>query len=169
LSELRSYLAAQLPEYMVPAAFIPITMPLTASGKINRRALPAPTTTLTLTAAEFVAPRNALEELLAALWAELLGLEKVSVQDDFFQLGGHSLLATRLVSRIREMFQVELPLRSLFDHSTVAGLAEALLEDPSRRGQVEQMAALLVELNQLSDAELEARLVGRSLQEEVIG
>ncbi|HEU4562947.1 MAG TPA: amino acid adenylation domain-containing protein, partial [Longimicrobium sp.] len=125
---LRAHLSNRLPEYMVPAAYMRLeALPLTANGKVDRRALPAPE----LASAEewYVAPRTPVEEVLAGIWAELLRLERVGVTDSFFELGGHSLLATRVVSRIRELFGVELPLRALFEGPTVAELA----------GRVEEM------------------------------
>jgi amino acid adenylation domain-containing protein len=121
--ELRSALAASLPTYMVPAFFVPLAaFPLTPTGKIDRRALPPPEAP----ADSFEAPQGPAEEELAALWAGLLGRERVGARDDFFALGGHSLLATRLLARVREAFGVALPLRTLFEAPTVAGLARAI-------------------------------------------
>ncbi|HLL45257.1 MAG TPA: amino acid adenylation domain-containing protein, partial [Longimicrobiaceae bacterium] len=120
---LRERLRAGLPAHMVPAAIVVLeTLPLTPSGKLDRRALPAPE----FGSAEerYVAPRTPAEEVLAGIWAEVLGVERVGVAENFFDLGGHSLLATRVVSRIREVLAVELPLRALFEAPTVAGLAE---------------------------------------------
>ena len=158
---LRSYLQQKLPEYMVPVRFVMLqALPLTPNGKVDRRALPAPGAA---PAQRFVAARNALEEALAGLWAELLGVSGIGVNDNFFELGGHSLLATRLVSRVRDTFQIELPVRQLFDHPTVAGLAAAMLEDPASRGRLETTARLLVELSALSEAEIEARLAAKDV------
>ncbi|HSU14717.1 non-ribosomal peptide synthase/polyketide synthase [Longimicrobium sp.] len=119
-SVLRAYLAASVPEWMVPAAFVFIpALPLTPNGKLDRAALPDPE----LAAETYVAPRTETERALAAIWAELLDAEQVGAEDNFFHLGGHSLLATRLAARVRAAFEVDLPLRALFEHPTVAALA----------------------------------------------
>ena len=121
---LRAYLVERLPDYMVPTAYVVMdALPLNASGKVDRKALPAPEGAQ-LASAEYVAPRTPVEAGLAGIYASVLKVERVGVHDDFFALGGHSLLATQLVSRVRETFQVELPIRDLFDAPTVAGLAE---------------------------------------------
>jgi len=126
-SELRSYLKQQLPDYMVPAAFVLLkALPLTPNGKVDRRALPAPDEMRPELEEQYAAPRTPAEEILAASWAKVLRRERVGVHDNFFELGGHSLLATQVISRVREAFQVELPLRCLFEAPTVATLCEAI-------------------------------------------
>ncbi|HEY7768546.1 amino acid adenylation domain-containing protein, partial [Longimicrobium sp.] len=118
----REHLLRELPEYMVPSAFVFLdALPLTPNGKLDRKALPAPD--FTPAEERYVAPRTPVEEVLAEIWAEVLRLERVGVEDSFFELGGHSLLATRVVSRVRDVFAVELPLRALFEGPTVAELA----------------------------------------------
>jgi amino acid adenylation domain-containing protein len=120
---LREHLKEILPDYMVPAAFVSMdALPLTPNGKVDRRALPAPDPAAETQ--EYVAPRTATEEVLAGIWAEVLTRDRVGVDDDFFALGGHSLLATRVVSRVRAVLGVELTVRTLFEGSTVAQLAE---------------------------------------------
>ncbi|BDI19846.1 hypothetical protein ANSO36C_56480 [Nostoc cf. commune SO-36] len=128
ISELRHYLKAKLPPYMMPQAFVILeSMPLTPNGKVDRRALPAPDLHHQLKD-KYVAPRTPVEELLAQIWATVLKIEQVGIYDNFFELGGHSLLATQLISRIRSNFQVELPLRELFATATVAELAQSIQE-----------------------------------------
>jgi acyl carrier protein len=124
----RDYLKSQLPEYMVPSAFVWLAaLPLTPNNKVDRRALAA------LEVApeggrEFVPPETAIERLVASIWSEILGVEKVGRNDDFWALGGHSLLATRVLSRIDAALHVEVPLRTLFQSPTVADLAHAIGE-----------------------------------------
>ncbi|MFN6484869.1 MULTISPECIES: non-ribosomal peptide synthetase [unclassified Nostoc] len=134
VDELRSYLRTKLPDYMLPSTFIMLkALPLTPSGKIDRQALPALDQVRPETA-KFVAPRTPIEEVLGGIWSEILGIKQVGIHDSFFDLGGHSLLATQVASQVREAFQVELRLRSLFETPTIAGLAE-LIETAMRSGQ----------------------------------
>jgi amino acid adenylation domain-containing protein len=131
--ELRGLLADRLPEYMIPAAFVVLPeLPLTPHGKLDRRALPAPEPARPELRAEYVAPRSPAEEALAAIWTAVLNLERVGVHDNFFELGGQSLLATQVASRVRDVFQVDLSLRTLFQQPTVAALAAAV--EAARRG-----------------------------------
>ncbi|RKZ86612.1 MAG: non-ribosomal peptide synthetase, partial [Candidatus Parabeggiatoa sp. nov. 1] len=129
-TELRHFLKEKLPDYMIPSAFIPLeAMPLTPTNKINRRALvQLSVDSLKLSEETFVAPRTPEEELLAGIWATVLGIERVGSHDNFFDLGGHSLLATQVMSRIREAFSIKLPLINLFKYPTVAGLAERIAD-----------------------------------------
>jgi amino acid adenylation domain-containing protein len=128
--ELRRFLQDRLPEYMLPSVFVLITsLPTTPSGKVDRRSLPAPDRRRRETQGAYVAPRSDTEGLLATIWSELLGVDQVGVHDDFFsELGGHSLLGTRLITRLRETFQIELPIRRLFEGPTIAELALAIEE-----------------------------------------
>jgi amino acid adenylation domain-containing protein len=133
-SELRAHLKERLPEYMVPVVFVEIAeFPLTPNGKIDRRALPA-AESISIQASEYEAPRTLTEDLLSGLWANVLRLDQVGINDKFFELGGHSLLAIQLISRIRDAFGLELPLSDLFDHPTVAQLAQNI-ENRIRAGQ----------------------------------
>ncbi len=156
ISDLRSFLKEKLPDYMVPSAFVMLeALPLTPNGKVDRRALPAPDQTRPDLENGFVAPRTPVEKALAGIWTEVLGLKKVGVHDNFFDLGGHSLMATQVISRIRVAFQVEMPLRTLFETPTVAGLATAMLQDSDQRARVERRAQLILTVNQLSDDQVE--------------
>ncbi|HEY9665498.1 MAG TPA: amino acid adenylation domain-containing protein, partial [Coleofasciculaceae cyanobacterium] len=124
-SELRNYLKGQMPEYMVPSAFVMLeALPLTPNGKVDRRSLPAPDTLRPELDEAFVAPRTPVEELLTGIWSQVLNLERVGIHDNFFHLGGHSLLATQVMSRLYKTFQIELPLRCLFESPTIAELGE---------------------------------------------
>jgi acyl carrier protein len=133
-SELRAFLDSRLPEYMVPSAFVTLeVLPQTPSGKVDRRALPAPDQTRSEAAEEFVAPRTPIEEVLAEIWAQVLHLDRVGIHDNFFDLGGHSLLATQVASRVKQALQLELPLRRLFEAPRVSDLAiivaQLMIED----------------------------------------
>jgi amino acid adenylation domain-containing protein len=126
-ADVRRHAAARLPAYMVPGTFdVLAALPRLASGKLDRRALPRPVPQRAAGGELFVAPRNPVEEILAGTWCELLRLPVVGVHDDFFDVGGHSLLATQLISRVRDLFEVDVKVRSLFETPTVAGLAEAV-------------------------------------------
>ncbi|HEX8353744.1 MAG TPA: amino acid adenylation domain-containing protein, partial [Pyrinomonadaceae bacterium] len=127
VSDLREHLRGRLPEYMLPAAFVLLEeLPLTRNGKVDRKALPSPEQAQAMTEVAGDPLRTPFEEMLAGLWAGLLGAQGVRRDDNFFELGGHSLLATQVMSRVREVFHVELPLRTLFESPTVAGLAERI-------------------------------------------
>jgi amino acid adenylation domain-containing protein len=153
--ELAAYLAEQLPEFMRPAAWVTLAaLPLTANGKLDRAALPPPAGGTA--SRPYVAPRNAAEEVMAALWAELLGLERVGARDHFFDLGGHSLLATRLVARLRRVFQVELPLLGLFESPTLAGVVAKVAALRGGMEVAEQVARLFLAVSGLPAAQRQA-------------
>jgi acyl carrier protein len=134
IGELRMFLKEQLPEYMIPAAFVRLDeLPLTTSGKINRKDLPSPDGP-PVAAETFVAPRTQTEEVIAKIWADVMQVESVGVHDDFFALGGHSLIATQMISRLRENFALDVPLRSIFETLTVARLA-VVIETMQQRTQ----------------------------------
>ena len=128
---LQEYLKEQLPDYMIPAHLIELSaMPLTQNGKIDRNALPDPEGGPSEKG--YVAPRNEAEAKLAEIWRDVLELDQVGITDDFFEIGGHSLLAVRLISAIRKVFELELPISDVFDYPTVNLLAARLLEDPTK-------------------------------------
>ncbi|HEY9811290.1 MAG TPA: amino acid adenylation domain-containing protein [Halomicronema sp.] len=125
--QLQTYLAEKLPEYMIPAAFVILqSFPLTANGKIDRRALITPDLINIEVAGNYAAPQTEIEQILAKIWTEILGLKRVGVRDNFFELGGHSLLATQLVSRVRDTLGIELPLRQVFEAPNIAELAKII-------------------------------------------
>jgi amino acid adenylation domain-containing protein len=159
--ELRTLAREHLPEYMVPSAFVALdALPLTPNGKLDRAALPAPEAAAAVR--EYVAPRDEIEETLAAIWVEALGVEQVGVHDDFFELGGHSLLATQVIARIRAAYGIQLPLHSLFTAPRVSDLALAVTaaREPAADEDDGELAALLEELEGLSEEEAE-RLLSR--------
>lgn len=129
ISEFQRFLRETLPEYMVPSTFVVMeSLPTTPTGKVKRRALPAPDSVRPDLESTFAPARTPIEEALAATWAEALGLERVGIHDNFFELGGHSLLATQVISRIRDTLRVELPLRKLFQLPTIADLASEIAD-----------------------------------------
>lgn len=162
-SELHKHLRQRLPEYMIPGSFMKLDhFPLAPNGKIDRRTLPAPASVQTGRKRTFMAPRNSIEEELAALWAEVLGLEQVGIHDNFFEIGGHSLLATQLISRMRRLFQIEVPLRRLFETPTIADFAEIVSkirgdQPESRIAKIAEVdeKQLLDQLDQLSDEDID--------------
>jgi len=127
---LREFVGQKLPEYMAPARFVFLqSLPLTPNGKVDRKALPAPSAEDVSATRKFVAPRTETEKKLAAIWSELLKVERVGIHDDFFELGGHSLMAIKAGSQIRDAFDVDLPMEALFDNATIASLARLVSED----------------------------------------
>jgi amino acid adenylation domain-containing protein len=156
VESLRATVTAALPDYMAPSAFLLIgALPLTPSGKLDRRALPAPDDSVGDFGRPYVEPRSDTEQRLAGVWCEVLHRERVGVEDDFFELGGHSLLAAQVVARVRTGFGVELPLHSLFTAPTVAQLAVEI--DALAGGSVDD-AELDALLDELSDEEIERLL-----------
>ena len=132
VADIRRLIAETLPDYMVPSAFVNLkALPLLPNGKVNRRALPVPDWTRSLSKQAYVAPRTPLEDILAGIWSGVLGIKQIGVHDHFLDLGGHSLLATQIISRIHRDLRVELPLRSIFENPTVAQIAALL--DPQRK------------------------------------
>ncbi|HEU0077432.1 MAG TPA: phosphopantetheine-binding protein, partial [Longimicrobiaceae bacterium] len=168
-ARLRAGRRERLPEHMVPAAFVALErLPLTPNGKVDRGALPDPQ--WGSAGRGYVAPRSRTEEVLCEIWSQLLGVERVGVEDDFFDLGGHSLSATQLMFRAREALGVEITLRMLFERPTVAGLAEAVADGSASdepaiigRGAAERLYA---GLDELSDEEVERLLAGMAGGEE---
>ncbi|MBD1825981.1 non-ribosomal peptide synthetase [Microcoleus vaginatus GB1-A2] len=162
ICELRQFLSQKLPEYMLPSAFVMLeALPLSANGKVDHKALPAPDAAFL--PKTFVAPGTPVEKVLAGIWAEILGVEKISIHDNFFiDLGGHSLLATQIISAVRDTFGVDVPMRSFFESPTASEQAAALVENPAQREKVENTAQLLLSLAELSDEEVERMLAEKT-------
>jgi amino acid adenylation domain-containing protein len=169
-SELQNHLLAKLPDYMVPSAFVLLDqMPLLSNGKVNLEALPAPEYSRQVLEEEYVAPRNEVEQALATIFAEVLSLEKIGVNDNFFLLGGHSLSATQVITRLRETMQIDVPLRQIFESPTVSGLAK-VVEEFKTQSQEEEIEVISREsdeedeplsalLEQMTKEELQALLM----------
>jgi acyl carrier protein len=158
--EMRRHLASELPAYMVPTQLVVVErFPMTSSGKVDRRRLPAPPDSERLEpTATHVAPRTAVEEFLVAVWRDLLHVDTVSVHDNFFDLGGHSLSATQLVSRIRDRYSVEVPIYSVFERPTLEMLAVEVLQLLAGLQEEPEVDALLAEVEGLSEDELDQLL-----------
>jgi len=159
ISDLRSYLKQRLPEFMVPALFIPLeNFALLPSGKVNKRDLPIPDDLRSQLGSEYVAPRNETEEILSQIASDVLKIDKVGVKDNFFELGGHSILATLFISRAREQLHTELPLRTLFENPTVEGIALELVKQQAENQEESELDDMLVQLDNLSDEEVKKLL-----------
>jgi acyl carrier protein len=157
--ELRNFIKGHLPEYMLPSAFVELdALPLSPNGKVDRKLLPAPDGARPELEQAFVAPRNEVEQTLSNIWAEVLRLEQVGINDNFFDLGGHSLLATQVMSRVEVAFNVELPLRAVFENPTVAGLAMTLVQAQAELAGEAELLRALEELEHLSEDEADSEL-----------
>jgi amino acid adenylation domain-containing protein len=167
IPQLRQFLAQQLPDYMLPALFVPLeSLPRNPNGKVDRRALPDPDCSRSQTTTMFVAPRTPVETVIADIWAEVLGIEPIGIHDNFFELGGHSLLATQIVSRLRQVFQVELPLRSLFEAATIADLSPILIAHEAKPGRTETIARLLKQIDDMSAEDVQTTLQAKQISKE---
>jgi acyl-coenzyme A synthetase/AMP-(fatty) acid ligase len=159
VSELREFLGDRLPDFMLPVAFVWLDVwPVTSNGKLDRRALPDPDRNDSASAEDFVDPATPVEEVLAGIWREVLGLDRVGVHDDFFDLGGHSLLAAQVLHRIRDVFRTELPLRTMFEAPTIAGAARALVSGERVPGTTERIARLRRAVDAMPADEVHRRL-----------
>jgi amino acid adenylation domain-containing protein/FkbM family methyltransferase len=166
LKDVRRLLEEQLPGFMMPSVFTMLdALPLTPSGKVDRKALPLPDQARPQREVAFVAARSPLEEDLVSIWRELLGVEQVSIYDKFFELGGHSLLLTRLASRIHKTFGVEVPLRVLFNTPTVVEMTLAIAARQVEHEDLAEATQLLEDLKKLSPDEVRALLEAEDLVE----
>ena len=158
VNELRTHLQQSLPDYMIPSAFVVLEqLPLTPSGKIDRRQLPVPDDARPELGETYVAPRTPLEQEMARIWERVLKVKSVGIYDNFFALGGHSLLATQVISRVNESLQIELPLRMMFEQPTIAGLALVVAQRQALAVEGETLK-LLDKLSQLTDEEAQQLL-----------
>ena len=152
VTSLRKRLAEKLPDYMIPSAFVCLdSLPVVGIGKVNRQALPDPGESRPNLDTPFSFPRNPVEELLAQIWAQVLALDRVGIHDNFFDLGGHSLAATRVVSRIFQEFQLEIPLQSLLQCPTVAALSAVIDEYQGKKLGDAELERILTEIESLSN------------------
>ncbi|HTK05784.1 MAG TPA: non-ribosomal peptide synthetase, partial [Ktedonobacteraceae bacterium] len=157
--QIQSALKHRLPAYMIPQRLVLLpALPQTTSGKVDRVSLAAFLTAYKPELIQYVAPRTSIEQGVAEIWSEILQVERVGIHDNFFELGGHSLLATQVVSRLRVRFQIELPLQRLFELTTVADLAAALVEERIKQVDKSTMSQVLAEITRLSPAELQTLL-----------
>jgi surfactin family lipopeptide synthetase C len=170
VGEPRGFLWAKVTDYMIPAAFVMLdALPITLTGKVDRCALPALGRARPGLVSPFVAPYTPTERRLAQIWAEVLSLEQVGIHDNFLELGGHSLLARQVASRVRDAFHVEVPLKSLFEASTVAGMAVVIAEHQLKTVGETALAVLLTEVEALSEDGAQRRLAAETTSNEEYG
>jgi amino acid adenylation domain-containing protein len=153
-TELRNYLKAKLPDYMIPSAFVTLdSLPRTGNGKLDRRALPKPDASGEAETNDSPVLRTPVEETLAGIWAEVLGLRRVGVTANFFELGGHSLLATQVISRVRNQFHIDLPVMTVFEEPTIAGMALRITQLQAQQADPAAVERLLAEMETTCDAD----------------
>jgi len=162
VSGLRRFLNEKLPEYMIPSAFVLLdTLPLTPTGKVDRKALPVPHGSRPELDNSYVAPRTTVEKELSQIWAEVLSLDEIGIHDNFLDLGGDSLLATQVISRVINAFRVELSVKTLFESPTVVDMGVVITENMAKKAGDEELAHMLDELESLSDEEARKRLADK--------
>jgi acyl carrier protein len=163
VGELRSFLTKTLPDYMIPSTWMFMeALPLAPNGKPDRQGLPPPSSTRPELNTVFVAPRTSIESRLAQIWSEVLSIDQVGINDNFFDLGGHSLAATRVVSQVLKQFRIKVPLQLLFQSPTVAEMAAVITERQAKKLGEQDLNRILSELESLSDIEAESRLANES-------
>jgi acyl carrier protein len=161
VNELREALETKLPDYMIPSAFVSLeAFPLTPNGKVDRKRLPQPEAERPQLKQQYTAPRSAIEQTLARIWQEALGVERVGVHDNFFELGGHSLTTVQITFRIRREFNVEFPLQTLLRVPTIEGLAKEIEAETLEQADAEKLAMMFSEIEKLSDEEVQLLLQG---------
>jgi acyl carrier protein len=159
IDEVRAFLKATLPNYMIPAALVFYeSLPLTPTGKVDRLALAGVDLDTIVQESSFEGPRTPLEETLAQIWRIVLNLSKVGIHNNFFDLGGHSLLAVQVMSRLRDVFGIDLPLRVLFEAPTIAEMAQVIESRRNDTSATTEMTELLNEIEKLSEGEAQQQL-----------
>ena len=154
-SEIRAHLKQRLPDYMIPSGYVfRERIPLSSNGKIDRRALIEEEQSGLEATRIYEGPRTYIEEELVAIWKEILGIERVGISDNFFEIGGHSLMAAQIISRVRKVFGVEIPLRGLFEEPTIEHLAMEIVKTQTETLDSEEVARILADLEEISDAEV---------------
>jgi hypothetical protein len=157
--ELRDFLRQRLPDFMLPSMYVTLAaLPLTPNGKVDRKALVPPEGAGQVAAEVYVAPRTATESVIAGIWSTLLRVNAVGIHDNFFAIGGHSLLLVQFAARVRDVFQFSLTLKQIFDHPTVAGVAEELARASEDRAKLDEAAAVYLSVATLSDDEVKEAL-----------
>jgi acyl-coenzyme A synthetase/AMP-(fatty) acid ligase len=165
IHSLREHLEKLLQEYMIPSVYVQLeTFSRTATGKIDRRALPKPAPTRPPMETPFVTARTPIEEHLVSLWSGVLGLDQVGVQDNFFELGGHSLAASRVISRVIQAFQLELPIKALFDAPTVAEMAVVITQHQAKQASEAEVMQMLRDVEAMREEEAQKLLAGENVQ-----
>jgi len=161
--ELRSFLISKLPDYMIPSVFVMLeAMPLTSSGKIDRQALPDPKNFRPDLDTPYVQPRTLVERELANIWADVLALAQVGVDDNFFDLGGHSLAASRVIAKVIQTYQLEIPIKTLFDAPTVAEMASLIRQNQANPASEAELEHMLREVERMTEEEVQKQLVRES-------
>jgi acyl carrier protein len=156
---LREFLGERLPAYTIPSTIVLLdAMPLTPNGKVDRKALAGRELERSQSQSEFVAPSTAAQKVVAGIWSQVLGIDRIGVNDNFFELGGHSLLATQIVVRLRDIFQVDLPVGVLFEAPTIDSLLIRMAKVWDDPALVEDIAATVIEINNLSAEEVSGLL-----------
>jgi len=162
---LRAHLKTSLPDYMIPSLFVQLeALPHTPNGKIDRRTLPKFTRNRPLLDTPYSTGRSPLEEQLVEMWANALGFDRVGVHDNFFDLGGDSLAASRVISRVIQTFQLELPVKALFDSPTVAEMAALIKQNEAKRASDAELARMLREVEAMTEEEAEKQLANNSVR-----
>jgi acyl carrier protein len=163
-AEIREFLKAHLPEYMIPAVWVKLdAMPLTPNGKIYRQGLRLRGESKLVDERFLTPPGTTVEQALVGIWADVLGKDQVGIHDDFFESGGHSILATQLIARLHETFGIEFSLRDFFQSPTVAGMAAAISKNPERQKRIERISELLISVAGYSEDEVDAMLADEVL------